>query len=974
MTAGAQRTAGNGAAPVAVGLRRLIVAILAVALLFAAGTAAVIFELRYHVERLSASGAVEEARRRVDLARADLDTAPTESAAAVLAALADLRAVLAKVAEIDRAKPAPAAAIRTIDDATVRLQTARAAEAEAEASIAELRRELSRLYDFSAQWRQAIDGVKATATMQAEAAEDRKLEISERLRQLSNATLAAARIHREIAGVARYNASDAGQTLPLDRVMVSLDGLPEACRPGETEAPGRICNPSPDRVRATLAAVFASPPESLAKSIDRAIWALEAYIRAGELRFSDLSATLTDEIVDGQQTLTTLATADRIQGGLVRLNQVLGDTDTLLDTLRAAGHAPLHEIDAQLRGLFWQATFRARGTARAIPGIRFDGAELDTALAAMRDHWAVTLAELQRKRAARLAFATDMTNLSDELAQLEARIRADAGVWVNAMVTATVAALTLLVAGSIGLLWRGQSLITRPLTETTTTILALSRGEAIGPVRLSRRALGFDRLERALERLRLANIERSELTRKTLAQRAEIESNLETIAEAMRVMEHQARHDALTGLPNRRYADEYVAALGGTLAGRGGGTQRGFTFLHLDVDRFKEINDTLGHEAGDAILRHVAAILEDLVAPEDFVFRIGGDEFLIVREGDASDDAAAVLASRIIEAMNRPVDHRGHACRVGASLGIAHGRDGAFDGPRTLVNADIALYEAKNSGRNRYVFFTAALQEKRVQRKQLADQLLHAIEHAEFVPVYQPQFFSHTLGLRGLEVLCRWQHPQLGLLGPADFLADAEDANLLGRIDQILLRKAAEDLEYFRSRAVSVPKISFNVTADRLMHAGFAQTLVQAIGGETEIAIELLESMSLDSLSETVRWAIDSLKEHGVGIEIDDFGSCRASIAGLIAVGPDALKIDGSIVSPITSSEQHLRLVRAIVDIGDALGIEVIAERVETEEHIRILRDCRCAVLQGYALARPMRAADLVGFLSARAQGKALSA
>jgi diguanylate cyclase (GGDEF)-like protein len=481
--------------------------------------------------------------------------------------------------------------------------------------------------------------------------------------------------------------------------------------------------------------------------------------------------------------------------------------------------------------------------------------------------------------------------------------------------------------------------------------------------------MGLGTLEDALERLRQANLERETLTQQTIEQRREIEQNLEDLAEKTREMAHLARHDPLTGLANRRDADDFLGSLGATPDG----CTQDFTLLHVDIDRFKEINDTLGHDAGDAVLTHVSGVLQKLSEASDRAFRISGDEFLIVRSPRGSQAADHDLADAIIAELNQPVDYKGHACRVGASIGIAHGADVDFSGREALVNADIALYEAKSSGRNQFVEFSRTLQEQTVSRKTLSDRLIIAMENDEFVPYYQPQFYSDSLALHGLETLCRWHHPELGVLSPAHFMEQAEASTLVGKIDQLLLDKAARDLAHLKTLGHAIPNISFNATADRLMQADFASSLMGKFDDETKVSIELLESMSLDNLSEAVRWAIDMLKEHGIKIEIDDFGSSRASIAGLIAVGPDAMKIDGTIVAPITESEQHLHLVRAIIDIGHALGIQVIAERVETDAHIQILRDNGCEILQGYALAKPMNVTQLAEFLENRANQAPLS-
>ena len=427
-------------------------------------------------------------------------------------------------------------------------------------------------------------------------------------------------------------------------------------------------------------------------------------------------------------------------------------------------------------------------------------------------------------------------------------------------------------------------------------------------------------------------------------------------------IQQQALHDALTDLPNRRYLDAHLS----DVESRSKRDQQDYAIIHMDLDRFKEINDTIGHDAGDYILKHAAKVLNDTVREHDHAFRIGGDEFVIVVSPAPSTRAIEALAQRITSAIRTPIPFQGHMLRVGASAGVAFGRDADQNARAALVNADLALYRAKKNGRNRVEFFTQDLQRQILESKETADQLLVALERQEFFPVFQPQFYADTMELRGLEVLCRWRHPQRGVLAPGWFWETASDMHLIGQIDKIIFSKSADTLERLRASGVAIPKISFNVTADRLMLPDLPETLRTCINRDTAISLELLESMSLDTLSDQMQMSLDALREKDIEIEIDDFGSCRASIAGLMSVSPQAMKIDRQIVIPITHSERHLRLVEAIIEIGKTLSIEVVAEGVETDEHIDLLQRLGCSTLQGYGLARPMPEEELAVFLTQR--------
>ncbi|MCI4666111.1 MAG: EAL domain-containing protein [Neomegalonema sp.] len=437
-----------------------------------------------------------------------------------------------------------------------------------------------------------------------------------------------------------------------------------------------------------------------------------------------------------------------------------------------------------------------------------------------------------------------------------------------------------------------------------------------------------------------------------------------------REIKYQSLHDALTGLPNRRYADMHLEIVE-QWARR---SERDFAIIHMDLDKFKEINDTVGHSAGDFVLTYAAGILGREASQVERPFRIGGDEFIVVINEIRSHHQVEAIAQRILSAIRRPVTFEGHTFRVGASLGVAFGREVGHDARATLINADIALYRAKKDGRNRVAYFTPDLQEQITAKKALSDQLVGALEREEFFPVFQPQFCARSLEFRGVEVLCRWRHPERGVLAPGAFLDCAQEMKVLGQIDSQIFKKSAAALRRLRAEGVHVPKISFNVTSERLLQADLLQDLLTHIDGDVQVAIELLESMSLDSLSDNMAEVIQELRRNNIQIEIDDFGSCRASIVGLIAVSPHALKIDRQIVGPITESDQHRHLVQAIIEIGEALSIKVVAEGVETMAHVDVLRDLGCSILQGYALARPMTPEQLPAFLAERSADELLAA
>jgi diguanylate cyclase (GGDEF)-like protein/PAS domain S-box-containing protein len=428
------------------------------------------------------------------------------------------------------------------------------------------------------------------------------------------------------------------------------------------------------------------------------------------------------------------------------------------------------------------------------------------------------------------------------------------------------------------------------------------------------------------------------------------------LEEANAKIEHNALHDFLTQLPNRRFLDVRLAEISEECHQRA----CGLAVLHIDLDRFKQINDTLGHTAGDAMLKHAARVLTETIGPEDFVARIGGDEFVILSYFDGTMARLTQTARNIVRSMSEPVPFENHVCRMGASIGIATGNHGEVDAKQLLLNADIALYRAKNLGRNRHEFFSVEIQQQVFTTKRLSDEILTGLERGEFVPYYQLQFRASDLSIAGAETLARWNHPTRGLLTPDAFLAVANDLDVVGQIDRLILEQALADLERWEKNGIAVPKISVNVSSRRLSDPDLLLSL-GSLGIEPgRVSFELLESIFLDDCDETALANLRRIRRLGIDVEIDDFGSGHASIISLLKIAPTTLKIDRQLIKGIPSSAAHRRLIRAIIEIGKSMRIKVVAEGVESPQHIAILRDFGCDILQGYGLARPM-AFDAIG-------------
>jgi diguanylate cyclase (GGDEF)-like protein/PAS domain S-box-containing protein len=419
-------------------------------------------------------------------------------------------------------------------------------------------------------------------------------------------------------------------------------------------------------------------------------------------------------------------------------------------------------------------------------------------------------------------------------------------------------------------------------------------------------------------------------------------------------IEHNSLHDPLTALANRRKLDHALEKL--TLDSRS--ERQRFSILHIDLDRFKEINDTLGHAAGDAVLVNVSKVLERTVRKTDIVARIGGDEFVILAPGSSDPAEISAMATHIIEEIRQPIDYQGFPCRCGVSIGIALANGTNIDARKMLVNADIALYRAKSMGRNRYEFFSQNLQAEIISSKRTADAILAGLENDEFTAWYQPQFSARTMELTGVEALVRWNHPTRGVLAPDQFLRIADDLNVVHVLDRIVLETALKDKMRWAARGILVPKISVNVSSRRLHDDGLIDTLKGLSFAPGEISFELVESIFLDESEDVVSQNLARIKELGIDIEIDDFGTGHTSIVSLLKLKPKRLKIDRQLVKPIMTSPQERTLVRSIIDIARSLGIETVAEGVETLDHAVWLRELGCDLLQGYAFARPLSFED----------------
>jgi len=427
------------------------------------------------------------------------------------------------------------------------------------------------------------------------------------------------------------------------------------------------------------------------------------------------------------------------------------------------------------------------------------------------------------------------------------------------------------------------------------------------------------------------------------------------LEEANQKIQHVALHDTLTGLPNRHAFEGAFQNLVTEKAD--------ITLIRVDLDHFKSVNDTMGHEAGDFMLKSVASKLSDEMRGRGMPSRIGGDEFVVLMTGDASEETAMQLCDQLLERISKPVSYGGRLLQVGSSFGVASSSSQLVDYDALNVAADAALYHAKDSGRNRACLYSPALHSSIMQKRDFARELKNAIRNNEFIPYFQPQVDTVTRKVVGVETLARWQSPTLGLVFPDQFLPVAYDLSAVEDIDALIYETAMSNMQELAAEGFRIDKVSFNVTAQRLADPEFCKRVSNACHAGQSIALEVLESVLVEEQNDVFKFSVDRLRDAGVLIEVDDFGSGHASIIGLMHLAPDALKVDRRLTQAITHDETTLVAIKGIVDIARSMKVKVIAEGVETEEHISLLREVGCDMLQGYAIGKPMPVSELIDFL-----------
>ncbi|WP_281885107.1 bifunctional diguanylate cyclase/phosphodiesterase [Paenibacillus sp. YYML68] len=441
-----------------------------------------------------------------------------------------------------------------------------------------------------------------------------------------------------------------------------------------------------------------------------------------------------------------------------------------------------------------------------------------------------------------------------------------------------------------------------------------------------------------------------------------VASDIVQRAHTVNQLTHLAYHDSLTGLPNRQ---KFQQSLGESIdatkltAGQ-------LSVILIDLDRFKHVNETFGHAFGDQLLIEASERLKDGLHAAAVVSRQGGDEFSILVENTAHPEEAEKTAQTIIHLLNQPFSMDGHLLRVGCSVGIAmYPRDGE-DAITLMKNADTALYQAKERGKNGYRFFQAEMNDTVIQKLVMEEWLNQALEQEEFMLLYQPQVDIFTNRVNGMEALIRWNHPRLGFISPGDFIPLAEETGLIIPIGEWVLRTACKQNKAWQVAGFAPLKVAVNISPIQFYQEDFVRVVLHALeesGLEPQyLELEITEGIAMYNVEQVIE-KLQMLRGLGVHISMDDFGTGYSSLSYLKKFPITKLKIAQQFVRDITVDPDDAAIVQAIMAMASSLKLNVIAEGVETEEQLSFLLDVKCREIQGYIYSKPIPVNEFTSLL-----------
>ena len=427
---------------------------------------------------------------------------------------------------------------------------------------------------------------------------------------------------------------------------------------------------------------------------------------------------------------------------------------------------------------------------------------------------------------------------------------------------------------------------------------------------------------------------------------------------------HLAHTDTLTGLPNRaRFLQDLAQAIA-----RSARNDREVALLFMDLDRFKKINDTLGHDAGDRVLCEIAQRLRAVVREVDIVARLGGDEFVVVVENLGNPALIGAIAQKLIDELSRSIELDGQLFHLSASIGISVYPADGIDTHALIKNADLAMYRVKETGRNGYQFYAEKMSVGSLERMRLEVDLRQALERDELVLHFQPKLDLRDGSITGVEALVRWQHPELGLLDPSTFIALAEETGLIVRIGRWVTQAACAQMKALIDTGLAPGRIAINLSARQFRHEKLVEDIVDALQhhgiSPTALELEITESLVMDNPEHAIT-VLNRFKALNMHLAMDDFGTGYSSLANLKRFPFDSVKVDRSFIRDLAHDPNDAAISRAIIAMAHALRLRVVAEGVETEAQLAFLRKHGCDEIQGYHFARPMSAPALSAFLTA---------
>ena len=425
-----------------------------------------------------------------------------------------------------------------------------------------------------------------------------------------------------------------------------------------------------------------------------------------------------------------------------------------------------------------------------------------------------------------------------------------------------------------------------------------------------------------------------------------------------REMRHQAYHDSLTGLPNKsKFSEQLRESINRSIRS---GQQ--FALMFVDLDRFKIINDSMGHDAGDQLIRITGERLSSLTREKDILFRWGGDEFTIILENIDNLDDVSTITERIIKGMSSPISIAKQELVITTSIGIAVYPNDSDSAEALIKNADAAMYHAKGSGRNRYEFYTPEMNARAKERLELESGLQKALQNEEFILHYQPKYGASTQKLVGVEALLRWQHPSYGLVMPDRFIPALEENGLINAVGQWVLRTACAQNKMWQEQGFEPVTVSVNISAVQFRSPQLIDTVARVLD-ETQLEsryleLELTESMFISNTEAAIN-TMYRLKDLGVSLSIDDFGSGYSSLSYLKRFPVDYLKIDRSFIKDIENSNKDAAITNAITVLAHSLNMKIVAEGVESQGQLDYLKSQGCQELQGFLFSRPISAQEV---------------